>query len=85
MESKTPDRPASCASVGRETVTLGNWLPQQDEYDDLISGPLAWDIFFVFDSDAVWDDAPSPVLASGSTIISKKSDLERNLLPLLRN
>ena len=63
--------------------SLGQWFPRQDEYRPLIFGPLAWDIFFLYGPEATWVDVPLPLVASGSTVISKRGRLEQNLLPLL--
>ena len=65
---------------GRE---LALWIPQQDEYADLVFGPLAWDIFFLYGPQATWDTIPAPVISSGSTIIARRGDLEKSILPLL--
>ena len=66
-----------------ENIDVGTWLPQQKEYRDLISGPLAWDIFFLYGPEADWTDAPLPVLGSGSTIMGKKESLREQLAPML--
>ena len=62
---------------------LGKWLPQQDDYSDLIFGPLAWDIFFLYGPEAVWDGTPAPLISSGSTIISSRDYLKESIGPLL--
>ena len=36
---------------------------------------IAWDIYFLYPEDATWLNMPSPLLASGSPVISKKGDL----------
>ena len=65
--------------------TLGLWFPQQQDYKDLISRPLAWDIYFLYDGNASWDETPSPLIDSGSTIISNRNRLNEHILPLLSN
>ena len=66
-----------------EDRDLATWLPRQEEYRDLIFGPLAWDIFFLYGPRADWTDAPLPVLDSGSTISSKRESLREHLFPPL--
>jgi len=55
---------------------LGNWFPQQDEYSEIVHGPLAWDIFFLYGEDATWEDVPLPLVESGSTIIASPDKLK---------
>ena len=59
------------------------WFPDQEGYRDLIFGPVAWDIFFLYSPEATWDDIPWPVVSSGSTIIRKRQDLADGLRSLL--
>jgi len=63
--------------------TLGQWFPQQEEYKELVFGPLAWDIYFLYGPDATWGNIPSPLVSSGHTIISSRKGLERDITPLL--
>ena len=62
---------------------IGEWLPKQDEYESLIFGPLAWDIFFLYGPEARWEDVPLPVISSGNTIIARRDRLAESLAPLL--
>ena len=62
---------------------LGTWLPQQPEYEDHVFGPLAWDIFFLYGPDALWDETPGPLVSSGSTVISKSGRLEEDWIALM--
>ena len=48
----------------------------------MIFGPLAWDIFFLYGPEAVWEDVPAPLISSGSTIIAKRDRLLKALSPL---
>lgn len=66
-----------------EEKAVALWLPDQEEYRDLVRGPLAWDIYFLYGPEATWDRIPWPVVSSGSTIIGKSADLQRHILPLL--
>lgn len=36
---------------------------------------IAWDIYFLYPEDATWLNTPSPLLVSGSPVISQKGDL----------
>ena len=40
-----------------------------------VSGSVAWDIFFLYDSDAVWDDSPQPLVDMGRTVIATSGAL----------
>ncbi len=62
---------------------LGNWFPRQDEYSDIVHGPLAWDIFFLYGGDATWDRVPQPLVESGSTVIGSREKLRESILPLI--
>ena len=62
---------------------VGLWFPQQEEYRDLIGRPLAWDIYFLYGPEATWDEIPSPLVSSGSTIIARRDDLQKSILPML--
>ena len=49
----------------------------------MIFGPLAWDIFFLYGPEAVWEDVPAPLITSGSTIIAKRDRLRSGISQLL--
>ncbi len=59
--------------------TLGTWFPRQEVYKPMIFGPLAWDIFFLYGPEAVWEDVPAPLVTSGSTIIAKRDRLRSGI------
>ena len=63
--------------------TLGEWFPRQEGYDPVVFGPLAWDIFFLYGPEVVWEDAPTPLITSGNTIIAKRERLRSGLSKLL--
>ena len=63
--------------------SLGTWFPRQEEYESLIFGPLAWDIFFLYGPEAVWEDVPAPLITSGNTIISKRERLRSGMSEIL--
>ncbi len=62
---------------------LGTWFPQQQAYESVTFGPIAWDIYFLYGPDAEWEEAPQPLITSGRTVISKSGDLENSLHQLL--
>ena len=62
---------------------LGTWLPRQEEYEDHVFGPLAWDVYFLYGADAYWDETPGPLVSSGSTVLSKSGRLEKDVKSLL--
>ena len=45
--------------------------------------PIAWDIYYLYGPDVNWDTNPTPIVSSGSYIISKGRQLQDALLPLL--
>ena len=49
----------------------------------MIFGSLAWDIFFLYGPEAVWDDVPAPLITSGSTIIAERDRLRNGISQLL--
>ena len=63
--------------------TIGHWFTDQEDYRELIFGPLAWDIYFLYGPEARWGNAPSPLVGSGFTIIGKRKALQSELLALL--
>ena len=62
---------------------LGTWFSQQEEYESVTFGPVAWDTFFLYGPEAKWKDIPPPLLDSGRTVISSRHGLYKNLLPML--
>lgn len=59
----------------------GQWAETHLPWDQLV-GP-AWDVFYLFDSDATWGDQPGPVIATGYTIVGQRDDLAAGLDELL--
>jgi hypothetical protein len=47
------------------------------------TGGVYWDAFLVFDGDARWDTYPSPLVASGSTVLGQSAELQAALGPLI--
>ena len=62
---------------------LGSWFPQQDDYSDVVHGPLAWDIFFLYGGEATWEEVPQPLVESGTTIISARNKLKEGIFALI--
>ena len=62
---------------------IGEWFPMQEDYESLIFGPLAWDIFFLYGPEARWESVPLPVISSGNTIIARRGRLADSIAPLL--
>ncbi len=52
----------------------GTWLAREDLGGQGYAG-VVWDAFFVFGEDAVWDERPTGLLSSGSTVIGNTDDL----------
>ena len=72
------------------TGDVGRWFPQH-EWGPVqkVSGPVAYDVFFLFGPDAVWEDAPAPIASFGGggtgmeSIMRARGDLTRDLSRLL--
>ncbi len=57
----------------------GRWFAERVQRH----GGIAWDAYFLYTAQAKWEGIPSPLLGSGSTVIARRSDLQRSLLPEL--
>ncbi len=58
---------------------VGVWFAEHvDGYEG-----IAWDTYYLYGPDAVWDAAPSPLAGSGSTIYSERATLEMQVGTLL--
>lgn len=64
-----------------EKKVVGRWFSERVEGH---SG-VAWDAYFLYGSQAKWDGTPSPPISFGSTVISRRSELQRNLLAQLKS
>ena len=62
-----------------EDRIAGRWFAEQEEF----YAPVAWDAYYLYDSDARWSDTAPPLESLGSTILSKRDDLQNDLLALL--
>jgi hypothetical protein len=43
----------------------------------------AWDVYYLFGSEATWTDVPAPIVSSGATIIGQSSARKDAIAPLL--
>jgi hypothetical protein len=43
----------------------------------------AWDVYYLYGPDAMWEGAPGPLVSSGGTIIGRSSELKQAITPLL--
>ncbi len=44
---------------------------------------FVWDTYILYGGAAHWDDGPAPVRSSGYTVIRKREELQKSILPLL--
>ncbi len=59
---------------------VGKWFFQQGHYP---FGTVAWDIYFLYGPEAVWDETPEPLISSGFTIIGQRANLLQAIQPYL--
>ena len=58
---------------------VGRWFAKQvDGYDG-----VAWDIYYLYGPNAVWENVPLPLLGSGRTIYAEREKLKVELQTLL--
>lgn len=62
-----------------EDRRVGSWFA---EHVEGYRG-IAWDTYYLYGPDAVWDAAPLPLAGSGSTIYSERDTLEVQIRMLL--
>ena len=55
---------------------VGQWFAQHLGF---AFGPIAWDAYYLFGPEATWEKEPTPLLDTGSTIISNSQRLRTNL------
>jgi hypothetical protein len=46
-------------------------------------GPIAWDVFYLYGSEASWDEVPQPLISTGCSILRARGQLQEKMLPLL--
>ena len=60
-------------------LQTGQWFAKNvDGYDG-----VAWDIYYLFGPDAVWESIPSPFVGSGQTIYAERQQLLEQIGPML--
>lgn len=60
-------------------LKVGQWFAKNfDGYNG-----VAWDIYYLYGPDAIWEATPSPVVGSGVTIIGERQQLQRQISTLL--
>lgn len=58
---------------------IGQWFAEQVEgYRG-----IAWDVYYLYGPDAVWEEVPSPLIRSGGTIYGERETLRTQLNALL--
>ena len=63
-----------------EKQTASRWFADHQGFDQ---GPAAWDVYYLYGSDAQWATALGPLAGSGYTIIGKKDQLAADLQAVL--
>jgi hypothetical protein len=60
-------------------LQVGQWFAKQvDGFDG-----IAWDAYYLYGPEAVWEDTPIPLINSGRTIYGERTTLEMHLRTLL--
>ena len=63
-----------------EQIT-GKWFAEAvDHYG---YGEVAWDMYYLYGPQAVWETVPTPLVDSGGTIYRKRDQLEKQIDTLL--
>lgn len=64
---------------------IGRWFDQNEDLVgfDFTKGPIVWDSFFLFGSDATWDAFPTHLVAYGNTVTRDKDLLLESVRSLL--
>jgi hypothetical protein len=58
---------------------IGQWFAEQVEgYEG-----IAWDAYYLYGPDAVWETTPTPLVGSGGTIYAEREVLEMQVRTLL--
>jgi hypothetical protein len=65
-----------------EKKSVGNWYGSQPERTAR-SGGTAWDAYFAYRADSVWEERPAGLAGWGSPIIRNKEQFARDLRGLL--
>ncbi len=62
-----------------ESKSAGRFFAEQEGF---IFGPIAYDIYYLYDQQATWESNPSPLVSSGYTVISKGKQLRDDIVRL---
>lgn len=72
-----PDERATHWSDSRRVVS--RWIANHVQQ---VRGPV-WDTYLLYGPDATWNEAPSPLLGSGRTVMDRRDQLAAQLLRFL--
>ena len=59
---------------------LGQFFSREEGFK---TGPIAWDVYYLYGPDSHWDNKPSQLVSSGYTIISKREQLADGVASLM--
>lgn len=62
-----------------EQALTSGWFAENVEHG---SAP-AWDVYYLYGTDATWSATPEPLVSSGGTIIGQSSELAEAIAPLV--
>lgn len=54
-----------------------------NHYSEAAFGRTAWDIYFLYGPDAVWEERPEPLISSGFTVIGQRRQLQEDFSAIL--
>jgi hypothetical protein len=64
-----------------EKKLAGQWFAEHvEDYQGIV-----WDTYYLYGPEARWDRTPTPLISSGYTVLAKREELQRSLVPLLKD
>ena len=63
-----------------EEKIAGRFFSNQEGF---MFGSVAYDVYYLYGPDAVWDTTPSPLISTGYTVLNKGDALRADLLESL--
>ena len=60
---------------------IGQWFAKA--VDNYPYGEVAWDMYYLYGPQAIWETVPAPLVDSGGTIYRKRDQLEKQIDILL--
>lgn len=60
----------------------GKWFAEKMK-DCTSLGEIAWDVFYLFGPEALWEEKPAPIRACGAPVIEDWEELLKSMIPLL--